>query len=57
MKRELELFMGWLAASITWIVSHYNAIVGAAIGTVALSVWILKLRREWRHRDDKPDKD
>ena len=55
MKRELELFLGWCAASATWIVSHYNAIIGGLIGTVALAVWLLKLRREWKHRNDEPD--
>lgn len=55
MKRECELILGWMAASLTWILSHYNAIIGALIGTVALAVWLLKLRREWKHRNDTPE--
>jgi len=57
MKRELELFAGWAIAAIAWFASHFNAIVGGLIGVVALCVWCLKLRREWKHRNDKPEND
>jgi len=30
-KREIELLLGWLAASLTWIISHYNAIINGTV--------------------------
>ena len=54
MKREFELLLGWAIAAIAWLASHFNAVIGGLIGIVALAVWLLKLRREWRHRDDEP---
>ena len=56
-ERELELATGLAWALATWIAGHYTAIVSAALGTVALAVWLLKLRREWIHRNDPTTKD
>jgi hypothetical protein len=55
LERELELAAGLAWAGATWIAGHYTAILSGAIGTVALAVWLLKLRREWLHRDDPPE--
>ena len=54
LEREIELAAGLTWAAATWIAGHYTAIVGGLVGTVALAVWLLKLRREWIHRNDPP---
>lgn len=53
-KNEIECAAGVLCATLTWVIGHYNLIVGGLVGTTALAVWLLKLRREWKHRDDPP---
>ena len=57
MKREMELFFAGLLAVISWFINHYVAIMGAILVTISVLVWALKLRREWKHRNDKPDND
>jgi len=54
LEREIELAAGLTWAAATWIAGYYTAIVGGLVGTVALAVWLLKLRREWIHRNDPP---
>jgi hypothetical protein len=56
-EREMELAAGLAWAAATWIMGHYIALVSGAIGTVALAVWLLRLRREWVHRDDPPGRE
>jgi len=57
MKRELELAFGAALAAAAWFINHYVAIMGAILVTISVLVWALKLRREWKHRNDKPDND
>lgn len=52
MKHTLEFFTGSTVAAGAYVISHYNAIVAALVGTSALIVWGFKLRHEWRHRND-----
>jgi hypothetical protein len=57
MKRELELFFAGLLAALSWFINHYVAIMGAILVTISVFVWALKLRREWKHRNDQPEND
>ncbi len=54
MKNLTVLAAGTLSTAGTWLIAHYDAIVGGLVGTVALVVWLLKLRREWQHRNEPP---
>ena len=57
MKREFELFCAGILAVASWLITHYVAIMGAILITISVFVWALKARREWKHRNDPPDKD
>ena len=38
----------------SFITSHFNELIGAAVGIVTLLVMSLRLRREWRNRNQRP---
>jgi hypothetical protein len=55
MKNDHDVVFGFLTSAITFIVSHFNAIIGGCIGVISLGIMLLRLRREWKHRNDPPE--
>lgn len=53
MNRHIDTILGMFGAILTFIVSHFNELIGAAVGLVSLGVMLLRLRREWRMRNEK----
>lgn len=50
--KHTDVCFGFVMTAVTWTVSHFNEIVGACIGVTSLAVMIIRLRREWKHRND-----
>ncbi len=50
-----DVMFGTVAAIFTYAAGHFNEILAAVVGLVSLCVMLLRLRREWKHRDDPPD--
>lgn len=52
MHRHTDVAFGFTMTAVTWIASHFNEIVGALIGVTSLAVMIIRLRKEWKHRNE-----
>ena|GEM_PF-6837398 len=48
---------GWMGFALTFLANHFSATIGGMVGIVTLAVMTLRLRREWRHRNNPPPKD
>jgi hypothetical protein len=55
MKNYNDSIYGGVAAVATWVVSHWSGILSGLIGLSSLILLLLKIRREWIYRNQKPD--
>ena len=51
-KRNTDVILGSILATVNFIYSHINAAIACATGLVILATMIIRLRKEWRHKDD-----
>ena len=56
-KDNVEVVIAFVVACFSWVIDHYTAIMGAVLVTISVACYALKLRREWRARNQKPDND
>jgi len=52
-----DVMFGAAGSLATFVASHFNEFLGSAVGLVSLAVMLLRLRREWKHRNDAPPND
>ena len=48
--------LGAAGSVATFVASHFNEFLGSCVGLVSLAVMLLRLRREWKHRNEPPPK-
>lgn len=47
-----DVIFGYMASAVTFLAGHINDILALSIGISSLAVMVLRLRKEWRHRDE-----
>lgn len=50
-----DLLFGTIGTGSSLGLAHINLALGISAGVVTLCVMILRLRREWNHRDKPPE--
>ena len=51
-----DVMLGAAGSVATFVASHFNEFLGSCVGLVSLAVMLLRLRREWKHRNEPPPK-
>jgi len=49
-----SVLLGTIGTAATFILSHFDKVLAIAAGILTVALLLLKLRREWRHRNDPP---
>lgn len=50
-----DLVFGSIGTCTTFIVGHFDHVLGVIAGLMTIVGLALRIRREWIHRNDKPD--
>lgn len=51
-----DIFFGAIGTAGTALLSTINVVLACLAGLLTVGIMALRFRREWKHRDDKPDK-
>ena len=54
MKHALEVIWAVSACAATWLIGHWSPFMAGITITTAALIGVLRLRREWKHRNDPP---
>lgn len=52
--KNLDVAIGAVVAGFS--LAQLNVLIGIICGTITAGILALRLRREWRHRNDPPEK-
>jgi hypothetical protein len=50
-----DVIFGAVGTASTFGLGTINALLGCAAGVLTIAVLVFRLRREWIHRNDKPE--
>jgi hypothetical protein len=50
-----DVLFGAVGTASTFGLGTINALLGCAAGVLTIAVLVFRLRREWIHRNDKPE--
>jgi Na+/proline symporter len=49
-----DILIGTVGTATTFGLGFFNVVLGCIAGILTVSILLLKLRREWQHRNDPP---
>lgn len=52
MKRNFDLLFGAAGSGGALWLTHINVCLGIMVATVTLAIMLIRLRKEWKHRND-----
>lgn len=52
-----SVLLGTIGTTITFILSNFDKVLAYVAGILTVVLLILKVRREWKHRNDPPADD
>lgn len=54
--RHGDIAFGAIGTAGTFTLAHVNLLLGCIAGALTVGVMLLRLRKEWKHRNDPPEK-
>lgn len=56
MHKHWDICFGAAGALSTWSLARVNLLLSLSVGILSLTVMLMRARREWRNRNQPPDK-